>query len=140
MVVLTVFGRIAGKGSRTIGRAKNGRAYTRPASKHEKPWVKAVADAALWRKTQGPVVEAPYAVWLDFYFQRGRRPKHGYPSSLDVDKAVRATLDGLVDGGLLSDDRHVVEVHATKQWATAEGGECCRVTICPPDTPMVRAA
>lgn len=140
MVTLTVYGKIAGKGSRTVGLRKDGSRYTRPASKYEKPWVKAVSDAAMWRKVQGPEVEAPYAVWLEFYFAKGKKPRHGYPSQLDIDKACRATLDGLVDGGILSDDRHVTEVHATKRWAATPEGECCRITVCPPDQSMVRAA
>lgn len=141
MVVFTVYGRIAGKGSRTVGVRKNGTRYTRPASKYEKPWVKAVGDAAIWRKAQGGALpEPPYAVYLDFYFARPKRPSHDYPSQLDLDKAIRATTDGLVEGGLLSDDRHVTEYHVRKFFAASDEGECCKIVVTVPDRAVVRAA
>lgn len=140
MVAFTVYGRIGGKGSRTVGVRKNGSRYTRPASKYEKPWVKAVADAALWRKAQGPPPQPPYAVYLDFYFAPKKRAKWGWPSSLDLDKAIRATTDGLVEGGLLEDDRHITEYVVRKFWAATSEGECCRVVLRTPDEPSVKAA
>lgn len=129
-VRLTVRGRIAGKGSRTVRPLPNGAVVTRPASKYEKPFVKAVAETAAWRKSEGgdlPV--APYRVELDFYFDPPAKPSHPYPTRVDLDKAVRAVLDGLVAGGLMVDDRHVTELVARKHFAAAKGGECVQVTI-----------
>lgn len=130
MVRITVQGRIAGKGSRTVRSLPNGRVITRPASKYEKPFVQAVAETARWRLSEGgdlPV--APYRVELAFYFDPPKKRTHPYPSRVDLDKAVRAVLDGLVDGGLLVDDRHVTQLVATKEYSAAPGSECVQVTI-----------
>lgn len=132
MVTITVYGRLAGKGSRTIGKAKNGRSYTRPASKYEKPWVTTVADQALWRTMQpGDFPTAPYRVELTFYFAPPKKSAHKWPSKIDLDKLCRATIDGLVAGKLLTDDRHVVALSAEKRYAQTAGGECCQITVTP---------
>lgn len=36
----------------------------------------------------------------------------------DLDKLVRAVLDGLTDGGAWDDDKHVVDLHAERRWAS----------------------
>lgn len=129
-VRLTVHGRIAGKGSRTVRPLPSGAVVTRPASKYEKPFVKAVADTAAWRRSEGgDLPQAPYRVELDFYFDPPKKATNPWPSRVDLDKAVRAVLDGLVAGGLLVDDRHVTELVARKHYAAAKGGECVQVTI-----------
>lgn len=114
-VRLTVQGKPAPKGSRTIGRRGDGSIFTRPASNAEHRWTDAVARMAQWRRGQdvGPLPEAPYSVELVFYCERPQRPSHSHPSRHDVDKLARAVLDGLVNGGLLSDDRHVTELRCS---------------------------
>jgi Holliday junction resolvase RusA-like endonuclease len=47
----------------------------------------------------------------------------------DLDKLVRCTVDGLVKGVLLLDDRHVTVLPAEQAWAHADGREGCRVTV-----------
>lgn len=126
VVRLTVFGRIAPKGSRTIGARRDGSRYTRPASKHEHDWTETVALQALSARPQ-PRPDAPYRVSLFFHFSRPKHPTHQWPSSLDIDKTTRAVLDGLVRGGLIDDDRHVVALVARKDWA--DGGENVRVLV-----------
>jgi Holliday junction resolvase RusA-like endonuclease len=132
-VQITVYGVPAPKGSRIPGRRRNGTIYTRPASKNEHAWTEAVAEQAAWRVSQAtadhPMPSAPYRVVLDFYCERPAKPSHPHPSRHDLDKLARAVLDGLVRGGLLTDDRHVVVLEARKQWATASGGEGVRVQI-----------
>ncbi len=131
-VIFTVYGAPAAKGSRTLGRRRDGSTFTRPASRAEHPWVEAVARQAMALKTQSAELpDAPYVVWLSFYFARPKRPAHAYPSRLDVDKLARAVLDGLVRGKLIEDDRHVTELVATKRWAETAAGECCRITVAP---------
>lgn len=129
MTTMTVYGRVAPKGSRTLGRRRDGGVFTRPASNAERRWVDTVARQALWTRQQAAVTDPPYRVELTFYFAPPARASHPYPSQLDVDKCARAVLDGLVQGGLLEDDRHVVELVARKTWAETAEGECCRVIV-----------
>jgi Holliday junction resolvase RusA-like endonuclease len=130
-VRLTVYGVPAPKGSRTLARRADGSVFTRPAANGEHRWMHAVAEVARWRAAQdvGPLPDAPYAVRLDFAMPRPKRPAHDHPTRGDIDKLARAVLDGLVQGGLLSDDRHVVVLEASKTWAAAPGGEGVMVTI-----------
>ena len=108
----TVPGVPAPKGSRIVGRRKDGRTYTRPASKREHPWVEAVAEQA---STHEPLVP-PYDVTLSFCMPRPAKPSHPYPTRGDLDKLVRAVLDGLTRGGLISDDSRVTTLYAQKLW------------------------
>jgi len=127
-VRLTIPGRIAPKGSRTTGVRRDGRRYTRPASKHEHPWTEAVARHAMVAARSGPL-DPPYRVTLMFFFGRPARPAHAWPSRLDVDKAARAVLDGLVRGRLLVDDRHVIDLRARVSWASGLDGERVQVLV-----------
>lgn len=124
-VEIVAYGKIAGKGSRTQGRRANGTIFTRPASKYEQPWTLAVAAAAA---ATGRTLPPPYRVQLTFYFARPVRPAHEWPSRIDIDKCERATLDGLVRGGVIIDDRHVVAVQQRKEWAV-DGAERCEITV-----------
>lgn len=128
-VHLLVAGRIAPKGSRTLGVRRDGSRYSRPASPHEQDWTEAVAVEARVARPRVGTLLPPYLVWLGFRFAAPARPTHTWPSRLDVDKAARAVLDGLVRGGLLADDRHVVTLVAQKRWAAATGGECVHVIV-----------
>lgn len=136
MIRFMVYGIPVPKGSRTLGVRRDGSTYSRPASAGEHGWVEAVARTAQWRRAQalelpeaGELPEPPYAVALAFSCRRPARPAHAHPSLHDLDKLCRAALDGLVRDGLLVDDRHVVDLRATKAWATAPGGEGVQVTI-----------
>lgn len=127
-VKLTVPGRIAPKGSRTAGVRRDGQRYSRPASRYEHPWTEAVARHALVAARSGPL-EPPYRVALVFFYARPARPAHAWPSRLDVDKACRAVLDGLVRGRLLVDDRHVIDLRARSSWASGLDGERVQVLV-----------
>lgn len=136
---LFVSGVPAPKGSRTLGRRRDGSTFLRPASNAEHRWTATVARAALARRAQLGGIEPPsgapgYAVELAFAMPRPARPSHAHPSRTDLDKLVRAVLDGLVEGGLLLDDRHVVELAASKGWAPP-GGEGVHVAITAPLEP-----
>lgn len=126
-LTLTVLGTPKPKGSRTIGRRKDGSVFTRPASRGEQAWTHAVAQAASCGSTG--TLPPPYAVELTFRMPRPSRPAHPWPTRGDLDKLVRSTLDGLVHGGLLEDDRHVAELSASKLWASSTGGAGVVVTI-----------
>lgn len=104
----------APKGSRISGRRKDGSVFTRPASKNEKAWTEAVAEKA--EETE-QALEPPYSVELQFAMPKPKKPSHEHPTRGDIDKLARAVLDGLTQGGLIVDDRHVTELTTSKFWA-----------------------
>ncbi len=121
-VSLFVAGVPAPKGSRTLGRRRDGSTFTRPASNGEHRWAETVARAALAARARSSSLPGPpYAVRLDFRMPRPARPTHRHPSTSDVDKLARCVVDALVVGGLLTDDRHVVELVAAKAYVPADG-------------------
>lgn len=109
-------GRPAPKGSRIQGTTRDGRVFTRAASKHEAPWVKAVASATELAMRHHAQIPAPYAVHIELLIAAPVRRTRDWPSQHDLDKLVRSTVDGLVRGGALDDDRNVVELHADKRF------------------------
>ena len=115
---LLIAGIPAPKGSRTVGRRKDGSHYTRESSKAVGPWTEQVAYAARANRPEGKMLRPPYAIELVFFLPRPARPKYDWPAKADIDKLARGVLDGLVRGDLLLDDRHVVELRARKQFGT----------------------
>lgn len=112
----TIPGEPAPKGSRTVGKRKDGTVYTRPASKHEKPW-RTMAAQALWvtANRQGVKFTAePIRLTVCFAFKRPHRPKREWPTRIDVDKALRNLFDALVEAGVVPDDKHIVRVDMLK--------------------------
>lgn len=88
-------------------------------------WRRTVAQHASVQRPRWPDPAQPCAVFLDFFFPRPKRPTWPYPTK-DLDKLARASLDAVVAGGLIADDRHVVELVATKVWDDFGG---LRVTL-----------
>ena len=101
------------------------------ASKKVKPWRIAISEATtLARQLQSftPDKDSPYSLAVVFTLPRPghhwRTGKHSHqlkdsaPSSPatmpDLDKLLRSTLDGLADGGALSNDSRVVSIQADK--------------------------
>lgn len=117
MIEIAVFGRPAPKGSRIAGKTKTGRAYTYPASKYERPWVDEVARVTQIAMRHHPMPERPYAVDLTFRLKRPVNHRLDWPTTHDLDKLARAVIDGLVKGGAMQDDRHVVALTARKVFA-----------------------
>jgi Holliday junction resolvase RusA-like endonuclease len=128
VITFYVEGRPAAKGSRIAGKRKDGTVFTRPASKYEKPWT----DAVKAQSPTHPRFRGPYVVELEFIFKRPKKPSYPYPV-LDLDKIVRATLDGLQFGRVISDDKHVVEVQAMKRWALPGETQGCLIDVRPAD-------
>lgn len=113
-VTFSVSGQPAPKGSRTVGRRKDGSIYTRPANPREKVWTKTVADSCKELEYLSP----PYEVEVKFRFTAPGKSKYSYPSRNDLDKLLRSTLDGMVQGGLIEDDRHIVRLVSQKEYGT----------------------
>ena len=82
-----------------------------------KPWRVAIAAyASNYRVDPGPVQVA-----LIFVMPRPKRPKYPVPATKpDIDKLVRAVLDGLVQGKLIEDDSLVVSLIASERYSTEE--------------------
>lgn len=115
MAIIRVDGIPAPQGSKT--RTRYGMFES---SKRVKPWREAVMAAV-----QGlPPVTAPYEVTVHFFIPRPRTTKAVHPVAPTVgdgDKLTRATWDGLVQGGLIADDRFVVRWSGSKSWAGEDG-------------------
>ena len=106
-------GHPAPKGSRIY--YGNGR--SKEASARCKSWVQAVAYAARANRPVGGVLDPPYEVELTFCMPKGQRPKYKWPTKDgDLDKLVRAVLDGMTQGGLIVDDRHVTRIVTEKRF------------------------
>jgi len=79
--------------------------------------VEAVAYSARANRPGGKVLEPPYELELVVSLPEPAAPKYTWPTKDgDGDKLERAILDGLVKGGLLVDDRHIVECCWRKQF------------------------
>lgn len=114
----TVKGHPAPKGSRKF--LGSGGA-SKESSERCKPWVEAIALSAMGQRLPGgEFLPPPYKVGLRFVMPRAENPKWDWPSGDgDLDKLARAVLDGLTQGGLILDDRHVVQLDTEKEYAGA---------------------
>ncbi len=121
MIRVEVEGRPAPKGSRIAGISKAGNTFTRPASKYEKPWVEEVKRATQVVMRHHAQPERPYRVDVEVIVAPAIKPAFDYPANGDLDKLVRAVVDGLMLGGAIKDDRHITELTARKRYA--EKGE-----------------
>ena len=103
------------QGSKTVSQAK-GRAWLRDANAAKlKPWRHVIAAHA----DLGVTFDCPVTVTLSFVLPRPKRPRWPVPAvKPDLDKLVRAVMDGLTDGGLLGDDARVVNLTASKRYPT----------------------
>lgn len=132
-VSFRVRGRPAPKGSRNVRVTKKGHAYTYPASKYEEPWIQNVAAAARYVLHGQTMLDPPYRVELEFLQaptkNPGRKLRQDWPSRNDLDKLIRATMDGLVRGEAIEDDRHVVEIASRKRFVEDASDEGVLVTI-----------
>lgn len=119
-----VKGHPAPKGSRVF----LGKGASKESSAGCKPWVEAVATMARAQMRGAEALAPPYEIGLGFWMPRPADPKYSWPSKDgDLDKLARAVLDGLTQGGLIVDDRHVVQLDTTK--AFAEEGKSTGVSI-----------
>jgi Holliday junction resolvase RusA-like endonuclease len=81
--------------------------------------MEAVAYSARANRPGGKALQPPYELELTISMPEPANPKYPWPTKDgDGDKLERAILDGLVQGGLLVDDRHVIECHWRKLFGT----------------------
>jgi Holliday junction resolvase RusA-like endonuclease len=109
------------QGSKT-GFVAGGRAIVTDQNKKTlKPWrqnVTATARAA----HPGDRLEGPVLMVVEFRFVRPKTVKREWPAvQPDLDKLLRALLDGITDSGLWRDDAQVVTAHVSKVYADRPG-------------------
>lgn len=122
----------APKGSYKTYRTKTGKTVLQPASTNEKPWRQAVSlygRQALAGQNPPPRDQA-LAARIRFRLPRPRTVTRIFPTvPPDLDKLVRATLDGLVDGGIIHDDSQIVRLEAEKTYATDPAAQGAEISI-----------
>lgn len=124
MIELVVLGVPAPQGSKSAV-VRGGRAVliegasTAGREKH-RAWREAVAWQARTAAQHGPVFEdVPVTIKAVFVLPKPKsRPNktRWADRKPDLDKVIRATLDGLSDGGLIGNDSRVVRVEAEKRY------------------------
>jgi Holliday junction resolvase RusA-like endonuclease len=85
-----------------------------------KAWRENVRKASAEQATLTDKVLGGVRVSITFRFTSPAKPKYDYPLK-DIDKLCRAVLDGMVSGGIIEDDKHVVRLNAYKEYAETEG-------------------
>lgn len=110
------------------------------------PWREAVRAStilAMAEKKQPMITSGPVQVRLTFrmprpkgHFRTGTRfeelrddAPYWHAQTPDADKLARSTLDGLVAGGLLHDDRQVAHLDVRKTWCVPGEPPQCRVNV-----------
>lgn len=122
MIAFTVLGEPIPQGSSKAFFVKAlGRAVITNANPRTKAWRTSVSDAALKARADAlPIEGVGVEVFVEFYLPRpASAPKRvTVPAKKpDVDKLLRAILDGITDAGVWRDDAQVVRVVATKAFA-----------------------
>jgi len=129
LVRFTVSGRAEPRGSKTIGKAKNGRTFIRDDNPHSKAWMQRVAKAG--RQAMGSTEATDSPVVLVITIFRPRPKGHfgtrglllsaaAYPATKpDLTKCVRGIEDALNDV-VWTDDSRVVEQRTKKRFGDRE--------------------
>lgn len=115
-------GHPAPKGSIVQWRDGNGINHTRESSHRVKPWVAEVHRLACLKKPAGGPLRGPVGVRCTFYLPRPQSNDDPFPMDRqkgDVDKLIRAVMDGLM-GPVLVDDSEVVVCSGIKTWAPSQ--------------------
>lgn len=121
LIAYTVAGEPAPQGSkRHVG---NGRMIE--ASKRLKPWRDQVIAVTRKLAEEVETLDGPLHVRMEFRVTRPKTVKRNYPitrSSGDLDKLVRGVSDGIVIGGLVTDDSCFININASKRYTLENPG------------------
>lgn len=126
-VSFRVYGTPAPKGSpQVVTRGRGGKRLPFPLvladSRATKNWQSAVRQAAVTEMGDQMPLGQPVVVIVTFYMPRPKSVKRTFPSvKPDIDKLLRATLDGL-NGVAVADDALVVDLSAGKRYAPGDPG------------------
>lgn len=123
-LVIEVHGTPAPQGSKSFKGFRGGKPVLVESCRGVGPWRAAVVVAATKAMHDAHVTTmvGPIAAVIDFYLPRpASAPKsRARPDRMpDLDKLVRATLDGLTDSGVIEDDARIVEITARKHYAAS---------------------
>lgn len=125
-VAFTVHGTPAPQGSKRAFVVGN-RARVVEDSKKSAPWRDSVAAAAVDAMAGAAPIEGPVEVTVTFLFVRPASvTEHARPLPSvrpDIDKLIRAVLDGLTAGGVYTDDSRVTDLHTRKRYGTVARAE-----------------
>lgn len=101
-------------------------------SKAVAPWREAVrAETQRAMQDRFPLT-GPLECRINFFLPRPKTlpKKVTYPAKRpDLDKLIRAVLDGLTAGGAWGDDGQVIALIATKEYAGSEDKPGCRIQV-----------
>lgn len=122
------------QGSKTVAQ-HGGRAWVRDANAGKlKPWRENVATAAR-ASHDGDRLDGHLSVDMLFLLPRPTSVIRPFPSvKPDLDKLVRAVMDGITDAGVWADDARVVELWTAKTYAT-EGDTAGVIVYITPTAP-----
>ena len=126
MIHFSVEGLPIPQGSKVVARG-GGKTWLRDANASKlKPWRAKVAAAA----DVGRTFDCPVEVFAVFYLPRPKKPRWWAPAvKPDIDKLMRALNDGMVDGGLVSDDSRIVDSRTYKRYASKSNPVGVRVVV-----------
>lgn len=83
-----------------------------------RPWRASVAEQSEVAALMFEQFTGPLEITLDFFMPRGSTVKRARPEvTPDLDKLVRAVLDGITDSEVWRDDAQVVDLHAREWYA-----------------------
>ena len=145
MIAFSVLGTPAPQGSKTAvmrgGRPILIEGASTVGREAHRNWREAVAwEANAAALEHGPIGdEVPVAVAVWFFLPKPKsRPRKAVWADRkpDLDKLIRATLDGLADGGLLRHDSRVVRIAAAKAYAVGPSGAAIAISTDPYRTPV----
>jgi len=102
--------------------------FGRESSRYVRGWMDTIVLMAR-AQARGRRLDPPYRIDREYVFPRGKRPKHPWPSSCDIDKLDRAVFDALTEAGVILDDRHVVAGAAVKRFATPGEKAGARIVV-----------
>lgn len=129
LVRFTVPGRAEPRGSKTIGKAKNGRTFIRDDNPHSKAWMQRVAKAGRQAMGSTEATDSPCVLVITIFRPRpkGHYGSRGllasaaaYPATKpDLTKCVRGIEDALNDV-VWTDDSRVVEQRTKKRFGDRE--------------------
>lgn len=126
MIQFNVPGIPAPQGSKTA-KLINGRCIMFEASPKVKAWRERVKTAGEIATAEHGQQTEPVEVTLLFTMPKPKTVIRTWPSvKPDLDKLIRAVLDGLTKSGIYYDDAQVVAISATKVYGSETG---CHITI-----------
>lgn len=101
------------------------RGHAIPMSKREKPWRNLVSDCAriaMHKQQFTPFSKGvPVSLRISFFMPRPKTVTRDMPTvPPDLDKLCRAVMDALTDAGVWHDDSQVIDLGATKIYASSD--------------------